>query len=578
MVKRRSDLKIPGDLKRKSTAFSLTSSLLAVQAELSAPQLSSVLLVVSGEPQPQAKVLADARRKLASLSVRPDVVVYPIYLCKEQPKWLYQLADQACGAAFQLDEWREKLLPSLVRAPRAAAEPPVRIAVRCESDIEPVSELDKLDLQLVLHNKGEEPLSGIQVTFLGNDFFEERVCNVKSVVEGSVTWKFFLLAKPTSESTMFPEGLEYVVRVGPDQWRGEVSFSSGFVRGDFFQPEDRYNVLVLGAKGAGKSATLNSLITCVSKREQKTAFGVADVSDHVTDTFSSVEMRDMIKEDRCEALPFRFYDLWGVDVSTLVGLRDLFPDLVCGNVPEGTHRNDLYVKQKFHEQVTVARHMHCLVLVVRLGAYHQPEVMKDLNDMCSWWLKLNLIGPVIVVTAIDLVKDLTTRARHIEEMRAQLPVAQDVFFVENYVEEEQRVPRIDLQSRRVLLAIRDVSRRNTELLADAGYLLDDASDQDHLSWRDTEVPESVYLVLEERGVGTEQVLPLDDKNAVLMLQGHLNSPAKAKLAVRQLRSTVERRRSTVNQAHTPEMRRYRSMKMSQERQVAEAALHQKARY
>lgn len=387
------------------------------------------------------------------------------------------------GTAFQLVDYHQ-LMAEALNATKPEPEPPVKIAILCESDIEPgMNELEHLELTLKLTNKNSDEWvkGGVRLEFEAGDFFEGKQIAFKEDIgpDQDVKRVMRLLVRGGASQLKFPESLLYKISVGNGEWQGVSSFSTGYLRGDFMTGR-KYNVLPMGPKGHGKSSTVNTLISSLSKKSVKQTFGVADVDDHVTDRLSHVDVADMlaaghngVAEPNLDQLPFKFWDIWGLDSEDQRGgqvagvfdsLNGVFEPLIRGVIPEGTHRTQLGSVNTYAKQPTVESHMHCLVMVCRLATYMDAAAMDMVKNLCLKYIQMPMVGPVVVVTGCDTVEDPKARADHVQKMRAALPVKKHVFFLQNYTDQAERNSKIDLEARKVLLAIRDVSEENIRKL------------------------------------------------------------------------------------------------------------------
>lgn len=143
-------------------------------------------------------------------------------------------------------------------------------------------------------------------------------------------------------------------------------------------------------------------------------------------------------------------------------MMDMLPSLVRGKVPLNVHREK--VGEIDAQASNPDNHIHCLVIVLRLAAHLDMEIMDMVEKVTKKWIDMDLVSPVFVVTAIDQSEDLKDRADNIREMQQKLPAQQNVFFVESYTAQKTRCTKIDMQMRKVLIAIRDVSKRSKMII------------------------------------------------------------------------------------------------------------------
>jgi hypothetical protein len=321
-----------------------------------------------------------------------------------------------------------------------------------------------IEFQLHLSNKSDSETleKGFVVKFEASAYFESKEVSIKEPIgpDESVSKLVKLLIRAGAHHNDFPESLVYKITYGGQaSWKASAAFNTGFLRGTFMTGDrEKYNVMPFGMKGHGKSSLMNSLATSLSKGNRVLQmFSALQLSDHVTETFSCQSLSDCYDEEGFEKMPFVFYDMWGVD-GNVAELRQYFPQFVRGCVPLNTHREKL--KSIIYQVPSPEAHIHCLLIVTRLASRLDSNDMEMIATLCKDWISLDLVGPVVVVTGVDNVENPELRAQGINEMRSLLPAKQNVFFVQNYTNQSQRSPRIDIEMRKILVAVRNVSLEN----------------------------------------------------------------------------------------------------------------------
>jgi hypothetical protein len=161
------------------------------------------------------------------------------------------------------------LLSYIENASKPALDTPLTVTVRMDNDIKPNSGFESLELKVELTNCQAEALKPpVLVLFKANRFFAscEIICSEPIPGHGAVRQVMKLLANPGRREFDFPEVLEFLLQHNGNEWSGTQAFDTGFLRGEFLTGET-YNVLLFGERGAGKSSTINSLLTCLKRAD-----------------------------------------------------------------------------------------------------------------------------------------------------------------------------------------------------------------------------------------------------------------------------------------------------------------------
>ncbi|KAI3647016.1 hypothetical protein MP228_007237 [Amoeboaphelidium protococcarum] len=420
-------------------------------------RLSSLIIFTDGSPNENQEPYDYINTSMPGV----DVLAVGIGCVVEQ-----NLRAMTTSGELYLVQNFDALLLIMEQASQVVPEPPVSLMLTCGEDFKGSDFVKKMNLKVILSNKGDEELAGgFTLQFQECKYFESKTVLIPDTIPGddSVEKDVKLIIRPGADTVDFPEMLKYTITYGPGgKWQGCATFITGFLRGEFFT-DLKYNILPFGGKGQGKSSLMNSLATCLSKGNfVLDAFSEQNQSDHVTEKYSKLDMSDFINEPGCENLPFVFYDIWGTDHDNMEDMKNMFNNIIRGMVPVGTHRSkltDVDMTARSPEN-----HIHCLLIVIRLSAYLDEELMEQVAQISKKWAQLELIGPIVVVTGIDQTDDESAREESMREMLNRLPVQRDVFFVQNYSKQRTRNAKIDIQMRQILLAIRQNAERNMQII------------------------------------------------------------------------------------------------------------------
>ncbi len=157
------------------------------------------------------------------------------------------------------------------------------------------------------------------------------------------------------------------------------------------------NLLLLGEKGSGKSALVNSIKSALLERDIREA-DVRPSADHVTKRIFAYPL---------ERVPVTLYDFWGWKSN--YELEAML--MVAGRIREGTEFNEvpwindplLESAPRFHQE------MHGVLLAVSFAQHNDklfPDVARNLKGMVERLIRYS-IPVVVLLTQCDLAPDVT---------------------------------------------------------------------------------------------------------------------------------------------------------------------------
>ena len=328
---------------------------------------------------------------------------------------------------------------------------------------------DPLVIELKLTNlqPDKDIPQGLKIAFPANDYFQHKVVMTKEVIsrDGSIsmTAEFRTQASATDES--FHGKLEYVVTIGAITQRGSVILPTGVLRADFLESKwGPINLMVVGSKGAGKSALLNAITTCLSSRTTPIQVALAaPKQEHVTTEFVRISIAERLQETDCnEVVPLFLFDTWG-DSEEDYGndpkaQRSInYQPFLKGMIDVGVERAAV-LKDGFKQVKMIPRReneVHAVCVVTPITSYVESGTIERLNSAMKQARELGY-RPIVVVTFDDTIEQHEEKEKHRKELLSKLEVDRmDIFFHSNYYKDRNRNVTIDLSTRLILRAVWD---------------------------------------------------------------------------------------------------------------------------
>jgi len=259
----------------------------------------------------------------------------------------------------------------------------------------------------------------------------------------------------------YPGEVEFQYVIGRIIRRGAITLGTGFMRGDFETPYP-VNVLFFGMKGSGKSSLANTIMFCLSRCNNVSAKVLLQLeqTDHVTKNYQKVWIGEKLKDnddvnqyfeelnESKEKIKICLFDPWGDSDSDYDKVT--IKQLIDGQIPPGTHRDEVVSKLR---PKTISDQIHCVVFIIPLSSIDDDFTMTQFLARIKMVTDV-MIQPLVVVTRIDDLENITTREAYMKRMLQSLPLQEaNVFFHQNYHKHTHRDVKIDLSTRRILKAI-----------------------------------------------------------------------------------------------------------------------------
>ena len=316
----------------------------------------------------------------------------------KQAKLAFSMFDANGDEALTIDEFRI-----------LAGDQDVRMSIRIPQDKPAPRGYSEIHLLLVLHNLGTVPIEGAHVWYEGHGFDRDRfaapIIRPGATEEVSIT----LQSSWHMDISRVPSNLPFALKGASGSILSFVDVQvdlSWFVSAlgpPTFDPSEfhlpKFNILVFGPYGSGKSAFINSVHAMVQSSTDGEAMRsfvpVHGVRGHCTVRYHAIE--------GMANLPLAFWDTWGV-----------VPDQYNGNELELIMRGKLPAGWKMDDQVPLSSEVdegtayenrpHAVIFMLPIGWISDPESMQ-MKKIITELTKLKHLGvnPLVLLARVDEV-------------------------------------------------------------------------------------------------------------------------------------------------------------------------------
>lgn len=310
-----------------------------------------------------------------------------------------------------------------------------------------------------LHPYNEIPPM-VHITFAESEYFQQkRIVTQKSIPpDSSIQFNAQFRCQSGAAYSSFPGQLEYAFTIENTTHHGFATIPTDILRADFLVSRwGPVNVMAIGWKGAGKSALLNAITTCLSTKGMPTMVVLdAPSCEHVTTAFCKVSIAQRLHDEGCqEEVPLFLFDTWGDSDKDYIEVN--YQPFLKGMIEVGATRRTL--RKNGIRGIRVipnrANEIHAVLVVTPITSYVETGTIEKLNKALNEVRELGY-RPIVVITFDDTVEEQDEKLKHRKAMLSKLEAdPMDVFFHSNYVHDKNRNISIDLSTRLILKAIWD---------------------------------------------------------------------------------------------------------------------------
>ena len=363
----------------------------------------------------------------------------------------YAILDADGDGYIGLEEWND--------ANDVLNESGVTMGIKLPEDPAPDG-LQKLRVGIEIKNQGSKPLEGSRLWYTGRGFDTDRFYHVPNVQPGKSTvvpvelssrWHMDIERIP--EVIMFDLKEENNRRIAKTHSGVDLSWFTSALGPRVFDPQPfrlpRFNVLIFGPKGSGKSAFINSvhaMTQSYADGEAMRAFvPVHGGGDHCTVRYNAIE--GMV------GLPLAFWDTWGVAPGEYNGNE--LELIMQGKLPAGWEKDENVGLAEENDAATAEENRPHAVIFMLPAEWIYDSESNDMVKLKAEFTKIKRMGvnPLVLLARVDELEptirdDPSAPGETVQNARKKaaklLGIGEgDVLPSVNYLEEHKKSFKVD---------------------------------------------------------------------------------------------------------------------------------------
>ena len=287
----------------------------------------------------------------------------------------------------------------------------VTMSIRVKEDAAPRG-LQELRVTIAIQNQGDKPVKDARLWYSGSGFESGVYVSAPKIAPGDVkAVDMVLSSRWVMHIESIPRTLVFDLKradgsvIARVQGDTDISWFVGALGPPVFDPTEfllkRFNVLIFGPKGSGKSAFINSvhaMTQSFSDGEAMRAFvPVHGGAEHCTVRYSAIE--GMID------LPLAFWDTWGVSPARYNGNE--LELIMNGKLPAGWDMDkDITLATENDDDTAYQNKPHAVIFMLPVG-YIDDEGSEQMQKIIKEFTKLVRlnVNPLVLLARVDEIDE-----------------------------------------------------------------------------------------------------------------------------------------------------------------------------